>query len=235
MDNEHHTHWEQRYAERPQIWSGRVNARLEEVVPQIDGDVVLDLGCGEGGDAIWFAEHGWEVVAVDVSSTALARAAEEADKRGVLSHIDFQQHDLTQSMPEGPFDLVSAQFFHSLVDMDRPAILRRAAATVAPGGTLLIVDHGGAPPWAPEEVRHHVFPPADEVVDNLALDPGQWERVRVDSVARSATGPDGQQAELIDNVIQLRRKWPTRLRNRPSRRYVTHADELAGRPRLVER
>ena len=142
----------------PQIWSGRVNARLEEVVPQIDGDVVLDLGCGEGGDAIWFAEHGWEVVAVDVSSTALARAAEEADKRGVLSHIDFQQHDLTQSMPEGPFDLVSAQFFHSLVDMDRPAILRRAAATVAPGGTLLIVDHGGAPPWAPEEVRHHVFP-----------------------------------------------------------------------------
>lgn len=206
MDNEHHTHWEQRYAERPQIWSGRVNARLEQIVPQIDGDVVLDLGCGEGGDAIWFAEHGWEVVAVDVSSTALARAAEEADKRGVLSHIDFQQHDLTQSMPEGPFDLVSAQFFHSLVDMDRPAILRRAAATVAPGGTLLIVDHGGAPPWAPEEVRHHVFPPADEVVDNLALDPGQWERVRVDSMARPATGPDGQQAELIDNVIQLRRK-----------------------------
>ena len=206
MDNEHQAHWEQRYAEKPRIWSGRVNARLAEIVPQIDGDIVLDLGCGEGGDAIWLAEHGWEVVAVDVSATALARAAEEADKRGVLSHIDFQQHDLTRTLPEGPFDLVSAQFFHSMVDMDRPAILRRAAATVAPGGTLLIVDHGGAPPWAPEEVRHHVFPPPDEVVAGLALDPAQWETVQLGPVDRVTTGPDGQQAVLADNVIQLRRR-----------------------------
>ena len=160
MDNEHHSHWEQRHAEKPQIWSGRVNARLEEIVPQIDGDVVLDLGCGEGGDAIWFAEHGWEVVAVDVSSTALARAAEEADKRGVLSHIDFQQHDLTQSMPEGTVRPgVGAVLPQLAWTWTWPAILRRAAATVAPGGTLLIVDHGGAPPWAPEEVRHHGSPP----------------------------------------------------------------------------
>lgn len=206
MDNEHQTHWDQRYAEKPRIWSGRVNARLAEIVPQLDGEVVLDLGCGEGGDAIWLAEHGWEVVAADVSATALARAVEEADKRGVLSHIDFQQHDLTRSLPEGPFDLVSAQFFHSLLEWDRPAILRRAAATVAPGGTLLIVDHGSAPPWAPEEVHHHVFPPADEVVASLALDPTQWETVRVGPVPREVVGPDGQHATLFDNVIQLRHR-----------------------------
>ncbi len=203
---QHHDHWEERYAEKPRIWSGRANTRLVEIVSELTGSRALDLGCGEGGDAMWLAEHGWDVVAVDVSSIALARAAEDARARGVLERIDFQQHDLTTSLPEGPFDLVSAHFFHSLVEMDRPAILRRAAATVAPGGTLLIVDHGGAPPWAPEEVRHHVFLSAEEVVDSLALDPEHWERVRVDSVARTATGPDGQPAELLDNVIQLRRK-----------------------------
>ncbi|WP_328357775.1 class I SAM-dependent methyltransferase [Mycobacterium sp. NBC_00419] len=206
MDNEHQAHWEQRYTEKPRIWSGRVNAQLAEIAPQLDCGVALDLGCGEGGDAIWLAEHGWQVVAVDVSATALARAAEEAGKRGVLSHIDFQQHDLTQTLPAGPFNLVSAQFFHSLVEMDRPAILRRAAATVAPGGTLLIVDHGGMPPWAPEEVHHHVFESPHEVIDGLALDPARWETTRVGPVPREAVGPDGEQTTLVDNVIQLRRR-----------------------------
>lgn len=206
MDTEHHTHWEERYAEKPRIWSGRANTQLTEIVPQLTGSRALDLGCGEGGDAMWLAEHGWNVVAVDVSSTALARAAEDAQARGVLDRIDFQQHDLSQTLPEGPFDLVSAHFFHSTVEMDRTAILRRAAATVAPGGTLLIVDHGEAPPWAPAEAHHHEFPSAQEVVDALALDPAQWQTVRVGAAQRVGTGPDGQQATLVDNVIQLRRK-----------------------------
>ena len=155
---------------------------------------------------MWLAEHGWHVVAVDVSTTALARAAQDAAARGVLDRIDFQQHDLTQTLPEGPFDLVSAHFFHTTLEMDRPAILRRAAATVAPGGTLLIVDHGGAPSWAPEEIRHHAFPAPEEVVASLALDDSQWETVRVDTEERDAVGPEGQQATLVDNIILLRRK-----------------------------
>ncbi|TGD90801.1 class I SAM-dependent methyltransferase [Mycolicibacterium sp. CH28] len=202
----HHAHWEERYSEKPRIWSGRANTRLVEIAGELTGSRALDLGCGEGGDAMWLAEHGWDVVAVDVSSTALARAAEDAQARGVLGRIDFQQHDLTASFPEGPFDLVSAHFFHSMVDMDRPAILRRAAATVAPGGTLLIVDHGDAPPWAPETVHHHEFPSGQEVLAGLALDPAEWETVRLGPASREAVGPDGSQATLVDNVIQLRRK-----------------------------
>ncbi|MCV7347177.1 SAM-dependent methyltransferase [Mycolicibacterium rhodesiae] len=206
MTADHHTHWESRYAEKPRIWTGRPNARLAEIVEPLTGSRALDLGCGEGGDAMWLAEHGWHVVAVDVSTTALARAAEDAAARGVADRIDFQQHDLTKTLPDGPFDLVSAHFFHTTLEMDRPAILRRAAATVAPGGTLLIVDHGGAPPWAPEEVRHHEFPPAEEVLAGLALDDTQWETVRLGPAERDAVGPDGQQGHLVDNVIQLRRK-----------------------------
>jgi SAM-dependent methyltransferase len=206
MTTDHHAYWETRYAEKPRVWSGRPNAHLADIVGSLTGSRALDLGCGEGGDAMWLAEHGWQVVAVDVSTTALARAAEDAAARGVLERIDFQQHDLTQTLPEGPFDLVSAHFFHTTLEMDRPAILRRAAATVAPGGTLLIVDHGGVPPWAPQEAHHHEFPGPEEVVAGLALDDTQWETLRVGTVERDAVGPDGQHASLVDNIILLRRK-----------------------------
>lgn len=201
---DHHATWEEHYTAKPQVWSGRVNARLAEVVPRITGTRALDLGCGEGADAIWLAEHGWTVTAVDVSDTALARARAAAVDRGLADRIDFQQHELTSSFPDGPFDLVSAQFLHSTLEMDRPAILRRAAAALAPGGTLLIVDHAAAPPWA-SKLHHHEFPSAESVVAELALEPGQWERIRVESAERAARGPDGEEAVLVDNVILLRR------------------------------
>ena len=201
---DHHATWEEHYTAKPQVWSGRVNALLAEVVPQIAGTRALDLGCGEVADAIWLAEHGWTVTAVDISDTALAMARAAAVDRGLADRIDFQQHELTSSFPDGPFDLVSAQFLHSTLEMDRSAILRRAAASLAPGGTLLIVDHAAAPPWA-SKLHHHEFPSAESVVAGLALDSGQWERIRVESADRVARGPDGEEAVLVDNVILLRR------------------------------
>ena len=142
-----------------------------------------------------------------MSTTALARAAEDAEARGVLSRIDFQAHDLERTFPEGAFDLVSAQFFHTPLEMDRTAVLRRAADAVAPGGTLLIVDHGEAPPWAKfGGHHHHEFPSAEEVLAGLALDTAEWKPVRVGPVEREAIGPDGEHAHLIDNVIELRRE-----------------------------
>ena len=201
--NEHHATWEEHYAARPQVWSGRVNAQLAAVAPQLGGTRALDLGCGEGADAVWLAEQGWTVVAVDVSGTALSRARTAATSRGVAEHIDFQQHELTRSFPAGTFDLVSAHFLHSTVEMDRTAVLRKAAAAVAPGGALLIVDHAAAPPWA-AKMAHHEFPTAEAVVDGLGLDPRQWQS-RISRVERTARGPEGDEATLVDNVIVLRR------------------------------
>lgn len=199
--------WEEHYSAKPQVWSGKVNARLAAVAGELTAARALDLGCGEGGDALWLAEHGWTVVAVDVSSTALERGRAVARERGVAKSIDFQQHDLDSGFPAGEFDLVSAQFLHSPVEKDRPAILRRAAAAVAPGGTLLIVDHAAAPPWA-TRMRDHVFPTAEAVLAGLDLDPAGWERVQVGSVEREVVGPDGQPAALTDNVIRIRRAGP---------------------------
>jgi SAM-dependent methyltransferase len=199
-------HWEEHYGERDRVWSGRVNARLAEVVSTLQPGRALDLGCGEGGDACWLAERGWTVAAVDISDTALQRAAADADTRGLGDRIEFAQHDLSDSFPDGTFDLISAQFLHSTIPLDRPRILKNAADAVRPNGLLLIVDHAGPPPWASKLAHHHEFPSAEEVVVSLELDDGEWERVRMAAVERQATGPDGQQRMLVDNVIVLRRR-----------------------------
>jgi SAM-dependent methyltransferase len=199
--------WEEHYGAHERVWSGRVNVQLAELVgPMLPGRA-LDLGCGEGADAMWLAEHGWHVTAVDISQTALERAAADAATRNLADRIDFQRHDLTQSFPAGVFDLVSAQFLHSTVPMDRVRLLRRAADSVAPGGILMVVDHGAPPPWASmQDHYHHEFPAAEEVVASLNLSASQWDQVRVAAVERDALGPAGQHAMLIDNVMVLRRR-----------------------------
>jgi SAM-dependent methyltransferase len=195
--------WEQHYGRADRVWSGRVNARLVEVASELAPGQALALGCGEGADALWLAERGWQVVAVDVSATALQRAAADARRRHLLDRIDFQSADLSETFPGGTFDLVSAHYLHSPVRLERDTVLRRAADRLAPGGVLLIVDHGSAPSWSPH--KHYPFPTIADVLAALPLDDPACERVRADSVERDAIGPDGQIATVTDNVIVLRR------------------------------
>ena len=188
--NETQAHWEEHYAERDRVWSGRVNVQFADVVSDLPPGRALDLGCGEGADAVWLAERGWNVVAVDVSETALGRARGAASSRGVSDRIEFIQLDLSDSFPDGTFDLVSSQFLHSTVRLDRPRILANAARAVRPGGLLVIVDHGSAPPWVSKLDHHHEFPSAEEVVAELDLSADEFERVRVEAVERQAVGPE---------------------------------------------
>jgi len=197
--------WEERYRSAAQVWSGRVNARLAEVAAELPAGRALDLGCGEGADALWLAEHGWRVTAVDVSATALRRAKEAAAQRDLLGRIEFERHDLNDTFPQGRFDLVSAQYLHSPARLERDGVLRRAVDRVPPGGVLLIVDHGEAPPWAPQQ-HEHSFPGVGEVLSALELDPGRWTVVRAERAERETVGPDGQPAALVDNVIVVRAK-----------------------------
>lgn len=197
--------WEQFYGANEHAWSGRPNARLVEVVSALPPGRALDVGCGEGADAIWLAERGWQVRAVDVSQAALQRARDAAAERNMLAGIQFERHDLSEAFPDGHYDLVQAQFLHSPVRLDREAVLRRAAAAVAQHGTLLIVDHAAAPPWAGEHARHHEFPTIEGVLSGLQLDDAQWTRLRAERAEREGVGPDGQPATWVDNVFVLRR------------------------------
>lgn len=196
--------WEEHYGAKPRVWSGRVNTRLAEIAGDLPAGRALDLGCGEGADAIWLAEQGWSVLGVDVSPTALDRAREDADARGVGARVEFDQHDLCRTFPAGTFDLISAQFLHSTVAMDRQVILRAAAEALAPGGILLIVDHAEAPPWA-SKLAHHEFPSAESVLAGLALDPTRWQPMRTERVSRLTVAPDGREVTLWDNLILVRR------------------------------
>lgn len=199
-------HWERHYGERDRVWSGRVNVQFADVVGDLAPGRALDLGCGEGADAVWLAERGWEVVAVDVSDTALSRAKAAAADRGVTDRVDFLQLDLSEGFPDGGFDLISSQFLHSTLEFDRQKILVKAAAALRPNGLLVIVDHGSAPPWPSKlDHHHHEFPSAEEVVADLNLG-DDFEQVRVDAVERQAVGPEGEQRPWMDNVIVLRRR-----------------------------
>jgi SAM-dependent methyltransferase len=200
-------HWEQHYGERDRVWSGRVNLRLAEVAPELAVGRALDLGCGEGADSVWLAERGWEVVGVDISDTALRRARSAAEEHGVLDRIDFQQHDLSETFPDGEFDLVSAHFFHSTLPLDRTRVFLRAAEALKPGGTILIVDHSSPPPGNTKlHDHHHLFRSPEEVVAELNLDDAEWEPAQTRVVEREVTWADMDPFIWNDNVIVLRRR-----------------------------
>lgn len=198
--------WEGHYRRRERVWSGKANPVLVDVAGRLRPGTALDLGCGEGGDAIWLARRGWSVTAVDVSATALERAAADAATAGVAGLIDFQRHDLAHTFPSGAFDLVSAQYLHSPVEFPRERVLRAAAGAVARGGLLLIVGHGSVrPPWAWNHEPHTPFPTPEEVLGSLDLSPGLWRTEVMCSPEREATGPNGVRVTVTDDVIQVRR------------------------------
>ncbi|GAB2647435.1 SAM-dependent methyltransferase [Nocardia goodfellowii] len=199
--------WEAFYQERDQIWTGNPNPLLVREAIDLTPGTALDLGSGEGGDAIWLAQRGWTVTAADISATALGRAAGHAEAAGVGDRITWVKHDLAQSFPEGTFDLVSAQFLHSPVEVEgeRNQILRRAAAAVAPGGALLIGSHAG---WASNQHEHHHdvhFPTLEEMLDAIAGVPGEWQVQTKDEVEREWTAPDGTTGVRTDSVLRVHR------------------------------
>jgi cyclopropane fatty-acyl-phospholipid synthase-like methyltransferase len=206
-DSEATAFWASRYAERDQVWSGKPNAALVDTAADLTPGRALDLGCGEGGDSVWLAEHGWQVTGVDIAPNAIERARAAATARGVDERITWLVEDLSSWTPPGPYDLVSACFLHSPVEFPRAEVLRRAATAISPGGHLLVVGHAESPPWSrhrhEDGVEHEYLTPAQEVAA-LHLDPSEWQTVICESRSRDATGPDGEQAVLDDGVVLLR-------------------------------
>lgn len=201
-DPEVRAEWDNRYADRQQLWSGRPNGALVAEVAGLTRGRVLDVGCGEGADAVWLARGGWEVTALEVSGVALERAAGHARDAGVT--VRWVHAGLAEAaLPPASFDLVSAQY-PALLRTPDAAAERALLAAVAPGGVLLLVHHAGM------DTRHEHdagFDPADYVWPSMvaALLDDDWT-VEVDE-QRPRVAPDGGAgAHHTDDVVLRARR-----------------------------
>ncbi|MET9558437.1 class I SAM-dependent methyltransferase [Streptomyces sp. NPDC006645] len=135
-------HWDDMYRSSDQVSSGNPNPVLVSEVAELPPGRALDVGCGEGADALWLARRGWQVTAIDISATALQRAAGSA--ADAQERITWTQADLnTTPPPAGAFDLVSLQYF-PLRHRAGHTTLHHLLDAVAPGGTLLFTTHDRA-------------------------------------------------------------------------------------------
>ncbi|GAC1410748.1 MAG: class I SAM-dependent methyltransferase [Candidatus Velthaea sp.] len=199
--------WNERYRSRTVVWSGDPNAHLVSEASGLVPGAALDVGSGEGADAVWLAERGWRVTAVDFSTIALERGAARAVEVGddVARRIDWLHRDVTEWAPaEASYDLVSAQFMH-LPKEPREALFLRLAASVAPGGSLLIVGHhpSDLQTTVPRPPLPELFYSAGEVADSL--DPDRWRIIVSAARRRSTVDPAGRTVTVHDAVLHARR------------------------------
>ncbi|CAM5472538.1 Methyltransferase OS=Streptomyces glaucescens OX=1907 GN=SGLAU_02390 PE=4 SV=1 [Streptomyces glaucescens] len=130
----------------------------------------------------------------------------QAADAGVGERIAWERHELGHTFPDGTFDLVSAHYLQSPVDLDLYGILRRAAAAVTPGGTLLITLHGTWPTWMHEPPFDGEFPTLDGLLAELALPDETWTVVTAQADRKPSVSPEGVEGHREDNVWRLRRK-----------------------------
>ncbi len=194
--------WDERYRGVELVWTATPN---QFVVAEVEGIVpgtAVDLACGEGRNSVWLAERGWRVTGVDFSVEGLAKGAHLAESRGV--EVAWEAASVDEWVaPDGGVDLV-VMCYLQLPRSERIAALAKAAAAVAPGGTLVVVAHDrdnlirgfGGPPSA--DVLYDVA----DVVD-AAESAGLTVR-RADQAVRAVTTEDGPR-EAIDTVVRATR------------------------------
>ena len=193
--------WDEAYASAELVWTAEANRFVVEELAGLAAGRALDLGTGEGRNAIWLAERGWQVTAVDFSAVGLAKAAELTARRGVTG-VRWVEADLREYQP-GPaaYDLVLLAYVHLPPD-EFAALLQRAASALAPGGTLLVVGHDV------DNIAHGHGGPQDprilhRVQDVVAALPGLAIQ-RAEQARRPVLTGDGERA-AIDSVVRAQR------------------------------
>ena len=185
--------WDERYAASELLWSAGPNHFVEAELAELKPGRAVDLAAGEGRNAIWLADRGWEVTAVDFSLVGLDKGREALSRhpRGRDLHVDWVHADVLDYDP-GPvgLDLVVVAYLQ-LVAETRRAAMRRAFGQLVPGGTLFVVGHdstnhteGTGGPTDPA-----VLFTAEDVLSDL--DGERFEVVRAERVSRLVTEDPG--------------------------------------------
>lgn len=178
-----HGGWDERYSTREQIWSGEPNGALVSELAGARPGTVLDIGCGEGADAVWLAQQGWQVTAIHPSDVAVERSRQRARAAGV--RVDLETAGLLDAVASGrTFDLVCAQY-PSLKKSAGQDAERALIDAVSPYGLLLVVHHA-------------------DIDRPRALLDGCWQMEAWECRARQIRAGDGAQ-HCTDVVLKARR------------------------------
>ena len=194
--------WDRRYAGSELVWTAEPNRFLVAETETLAPGRAIDLACGEGRNAVWLAEHGWQAVGVDFSEVGLQKARELATSRGV--NVEWVAANLLHYRPDpDAFDLVLV-FYLQVPAADRRAILQAAVEAVALDGTLLVVAHdssnlrdGHGGPQNPARLYT-----AEDVVTDIEGSGLLIERA--ERVERPVQTPDGEQIAL-DALLRAHR------------------------------
>ena len=194
--------WDARYASVENLWAVKPNRFLVREAAELEPGRALDLACGEGQNAIWLASLGWDVVGVDYSEVATAKARARAVRDGV--EAEFICADLVGYAPDPQaYDLVLVLYLHIPAEQRR-AVLERAAAAIARGGTFVFVGHdltnltdGVGGPSDPQ-----LLCTPEEIAAEL---PG----LEIEKAERVLRDVDGEERDAIDALVRARRLAPS--------------------------
>ena len=198
--------WDQRYDKTELVWSVGPNVWVEQVAFGLAPGTALDLGAGEGRNALWLAENGWDVTAVDFSAVAIDRARGLARERlgNAADRVEGVCADLLNYQPTAQSsDLVMLIYLQMPPDQRRN-VIEAAAGAVRRGGLLLVVAHdsdnlahGYGGPQDPSVLYTAVDITADLATSGLSID-------RADQVVRVVTTDAGQRQALDALVVASR-------------------------------
>jgi SAM-dependent methyltransferase len=201
--------WDHRYG-HGQLWSGNPNGTLVNEIGGLVPGRALDVGAGEGGDALWLAGQGWSVTASDISQRALGRVRAEAERRGLRVDCHHADANALDAFEAAAFDLVSAQYASIPRTPDDRGV-RNILNAVRPGGTLLVVSHDLETMRAPVDTRAagRPFDPdayvhVDDVAAALAASPA-WD-IDVHEKRPRPPGAIAASHHVDDVVLRARRR-----------------------------
>lgn len=191
--------WDERYAATELVWSAGPNQFVERELADLPPGRALDLACGEGRNARWLAERGWQVTAMDFSSVAIEKG------RSLQDAVEWQVGDARAADLPLHLDLVVIAYLQVTAE-DRTPVMQRAFESLRPGGTFLAVAHdstnlteGTGGPQATE-----VLYTAEDVLADL--EGAQFEVVRAERVARIVSSPDEPEVRTAwDALVRLAR------------------------------
>jgi ubiquinone/menaquinone biosynthesis C-methylase UbiE len=135
------------YRDRPPWDLGRPRQQFVELVRQ--GEItgpVLDLGCGTGENALFFAEQGLEVLGIDFAPRAIRLAEQKAKERGVRVQFRVQDALVLEGLGRTFMTATDSGFFHTLSDRDRPVFARSLAGVLVPGGRYFMISFSDREP-----------------------------------------------------------------------------------------